>query len=48
MLMRDAEKICFLEAPISQGGRLDDTVEDFSQHSSTVKKQTEVIKHFLP
>ncbi|KAI7810946.1 reverse transcriptase/ribonuclease H/putative methyltransferase [Triplophysa rosa] len=46
--MRDAEKVHFLDAPISQGGLFGDTVEDFSQQFSTVKKQTEAIRHILP
>ncbi|KAL0161148.1 hypothetical protein M9458_044873, partial [Cirrhinus mrigala] len=46
--MRDAEKVCFLDAPISQVGLFGDIVEEFAQQFSTVKKQTETIKHILP
>ncbi|KAL0177447.1 hypothetical protein M9458_026341, partial [Cirrhinus mrigala] len=46
--MRDAEKVCFLDAPISQVGLFGETVEEFAQQFSTVKKQTEAIKHILP
>ncbi|KAL0172917.1 hypothetical protein M9458_033228, partial [Cirrhinus mrigala] len=46
--MRDAEKVRFLDAPISQAGVFGKTMEEFSQQFSTVKKQTETIKHILP
>ncbi|KAL0168512.1 hypothetical protein M9458_036734, partial [Cirrhinus mrigala] len=46
--MRDAEKVHFLDAPISQVSLFGDTVEEFAQLFSTVKKQTEAIKHILP
>ncbi|XP_057179662.1 uncharacterized protein LOC130547610 [Triplophysa rosa] len=46
--MSDAEKVRFLDAPIAQGGLFGDTVEDFAQQFSTVKKQTEAISHILP
>ncbi|KAL0187214.1 hypothetical protein M9458_018884, partial [Cirrhinus mrigala] len=46
--MRDAEKVCFLDAPISQAGLFGETVEDFAQQFSTVKEQTEAIKYILP
>ncbi|KAI2657489.1 Transposon Ty3-G Gag-Pol polyprotein [Labeo rohita] len=46
--MRDAEKVRFLDAPISQAGLFGETVEEFAQQFSTVKKQTEAIKHILP
>ncbi|KAL0150334.1 hypothetical protein M9458_054336 [Cirrhinus mrigala] len=46
--MRDAEKVRFLDAPISQAGLFGETVEDFAQQFSTVKKQTEAIKYILP
>lgn len=39
--MRDAKKVRFLDAPISQGGLFGDTVKDFAQQFSIVKKQTE-------
>ncbi|KAI2643015.1 1,4-alpha-glucan branching enzyme GlgB [Labeo rohita] len=39
----DAEKVRFLDAPISQAGLFGNTVEDFG-----VQKQTEAIKHILP
>ncbi|KAL0201385.1 hypothetical protein M9458_004572, partial [Cirrhinus mrigala] len=42
-----AEKVCFLDAPISQVGLFGDTVEEFAQQFSMVKKQTEAIKHIL-
>ncbi|KAI2661120.1 ORF V: Enzymatic polyprotein [Labeo rohita] len=46
--MRDAEKVRFLDAPISQAGLFGETVEEFALQFSTVKKQTEAIKHILP
>ncbi|KAL0160102.1 hypothetical protein M9458_043827, partial [Cirrhinus mrigala] len=46
--MRDAEKVRFLDAPISHAGLFGKTVEEFAQQFSTVKKQTEAIKHILP
>lgn len=46
--IRDAEKVHFLYAPISQGGLFSDTVVDFAQQFLTVKKQTDLIKHIFP
>ncbi|KAI2656006.1 Transposon Ty3-G Gag-Pol polyprotein [Labeo rohita] len=46
--MADADKVRFLDAPISQAGLFSDTVEDFTQQFSAVQKQTEAIKHILP
>ncbi|KAL0177681.1 hypothetical protein M9458_026575, partial [Cirrhinus mrigala] len=43
--MRDAEKVRFLDAPNSQAGLFGETMEEFAQQFSTVKKQTEAIKH---
>lgn len=43
--MWDAEKVSFLEAPISQGSLIGDTVKAFAQQFSTVKKQVEAIKY---
>ncbi|KAL0176031.1 hypothetical protein M9458_028361, partial [Cirrhinus mrigala] len=45
--MLDAEKVRFLDAPISQAGLHGETVKEFVQQFSTVKKQTEAIKHIL-
>lgn len=45
--MRDEEKVHFLDAPISKGCFSRDTVKDFAQQLSTVKMQTEAIKHIL-
>ncbi|KAL0157267.1 hypothetical protein M9458_048513, partial [Cirrhinus mrigala] len=46
--MRDAEKARFLDAAISQSGLFGETVEEFAQQFSTLKQQTEAIKHILP
>lgn len=46
--MSDAEKVSFLDAPIFQGGVFGDSVEDFSQQFSALKKQTVAIRHILP
>ncbi|KAI2644460.1 Protein P [Labeo rohita] len=46
--MRDAKKARFLDAPISQAGLFGETVEEFAQQFSTVKQQTEAIRHILP
>lgn len=43
-----AEKVCFLNAPISQVALFNKTVEDLEQQFSAVKKQTEAISHILP
>lgn len=48
MGMPDAEKVRFLDITISQGSLFSNTVEDFAQQFSTVKKQTGAIKHILP
>lgn len=44
----DSEKMCFLDAPISQGELFGDAVMDFAQQFSTMKKQTEDIRYILP
>ncbi len=46
--MRETDKYCFLDSPISQAGLFDDTVESFAQQFSAAQKQTEAIKHTLP
>lgn len=46
--MRDADKVCFLETLISQGGLFGDIVKDFAQQFSVVKKQIEAIKYIFP
>lgn len=46
--MRDAKKVHFLDAPISQVGFFGDTMEEFTQQFSLVKQQTEAIKHIPP
>ncbi|KAL0187588.1 hypothetical protein M9458_014687, partial [Cirrhinus mrigala] len=46
--MRDAEKVRFLDTPISQASLFGETVEEFARQFSTVKQQTEAIKHILP
>lgn len=42
--MHDANKVRFLNIPISQAGLFGDTFEDFAQQFSVVQKQTEAIK----
>ncbi|KAL0169952.1 hypothetical protein M9458_034548, partial [Cirrhinus mrigala] len=44
--MRDAKKVRFLDAPISQAGLFGETVEDFAQQFSTVKKQKILAENF--
>ncbi len=46
--MRDVDKVCFLDTPISQAGLFGDTVEDLAQQFLAVQKQTEAIQHILP
>ncbi len=46
--MKDVDKACFLDAPISQGGLFGDTVEGFAKQFSAVQQQTEAIQHILP
>ncbi len=46
--MWEAVKVRFLDTPISQVGLFGNTVEEFAQLFSMVKKQTEAIKHILP
>jgi len=43
--MQDAGKVCFLDAPISQGGLFGNTIEVFLQQLTAVKKQMEAIRH---
>lgn len=38
--MRDADKVCFLDAPNSQTGFFGNTVEDFAQQFLAVQNQT--------
>ncbi len=42
--MRDVDKVCFLDAPISQAGLFGDTVEDFALQFSAVQRQAEAIQ----
>lgn len=44
--MQDAKNVCFLNAPITQGGLFGDTVEDFAQQFFAVKMQMEALLHF--
>lgn len=46
--MQDADKVCFLNFPISQDGLFGNTVEDFAQQFSADQKQMEAIKHIWP
>lgn len=46
--MRDADKVQFLNAPVSQTGLFGDTVKSFAQQFSAQQKQTEVIRYILP
>ncbi len=46
--MKDVDKACFLDAPISQGGLFGDTVEGFAQQFSAVQQQTEAIQQQMP
>lgn len=46
--IRDADKIHFLDSPISQAGLFGGAVENFTQQFSAVQQQTEPIKHILP
>ncbi|KAI2662325.1 Dihydroxy-acid dehydratase [Labeo rohita] len=46
--MSDADKVRFLDTPISQAGLFSDTFEDFAQQFSAVQKQAEAIKHIWP
>ncbi len=41
--MKDVDKACFLDVPISQAGLFGDTVEGFAQQFSAVQQQTEAI-----
>ncbi|RXN37525.1 dihydroxyacetone phosphate acyltransferase-like protein [Labeo rohita] len=45
--IRSAEKVWFLNTPMSRTGHFGDTVENFAQHFSVAQKKTEVIKHIL-
>ncbi len=45
--MNDVDKSRFLDAPISQAGLFDDTVEGFAQQFMAIQQQTEVIQHIL-
>lgn len=46
--MKDAKKVLFLDAPLSQDGLFGNTVEEFSKQFLAVKNQTEAFKHILP
>ncbi len=46
--MKDVDKACFLDAPISQAGLFGDTVEGFAQQFSAVQQQTVAIQHTCP
>ncbi len=46
--MKDVDKACFLDAPISQAGLFGDTFEGFAQQFSAAQQQTEAIQHILP
>ncbi len=46
--MKDVDKACFLDAPISQAGLFGDTVQSFAKQFSAVQQQTEAIQHILP
>ncbi len=45
--MNDVDKSRFLDAPISQAGLFNDTVEGFAQQFMAIQQQTEVIQHIL-
>lgn len=45
--VKDVNKVCFLDAPISLASLFGDTVEDFAQQFSAVQKKPEAIKHIL-
>ncbi len=46
--MRDANKVRFLNAPVSKTGLFGDAVECFALQFSVAQKQTEAIRHILP
>ncbi|KAL0179805.1 hypothetical protein M9458_025247, partial [Cirrhinus mrigala] len=46
--MRDADKIRFLNSPVSKTGLFSDTVKSFAQQFLAAQKQTEAIKHIMP
>ncbi len=45
--MRDADKVRFLKAPVSQTGLFCDAVESFAQQFLAAQEQTEVMQHVL-
>lgn len=45
--MKEANKVCILDAPTFQACLFCYTVEDFAQQFSAAQKQTEAIKHIL-
>lgn len=46
--IKEANKVCFLDATISQAGLFGNTVKDFALQFSAVQKQKEAVKHILP
>lgn len=48
LVLRDADKIQFLNSPVSQTGLFSNTVESFAQQFLAAQKQAEAIKHILP
>ncbi|XP_016422019.1 uncharacterized protein LOC107750954 [Sinocyclocheilus rhinocerous] len=46
--MRETDKHCFLDSPISQAGLFGEAVEGFAQQFSAAQKQTEAFRHILP
>lgn len=45
--MRDIDKACFLDRPISQMALFGDTIGDFTQEFSGVKEETNAMGHLL-
>ena len=46
--MADADKVRFLDSPISQVGLFDDTTENCAQQFSADQEQMEEVRHILP
>ncbi len=46
--IRDAEKMAFLDSPVSQKGLFGPAVEGFTEHFSEAQKTSQVLRHSLP
>ncbi len=46
--MKEADKVPFLDAPVSSGSLFGPAVEDFAEHITENQKSSQAMQHFLP